>query len=148
MSDVTVISAIVEGFGEVEALPVLIRRLVPGIEPDRAIEVRRPIRVNRGTMLKAGQLERYIELAARAADRAAVLVVLDADDDCAATLGPELLARAQAQRPATPIAVVVAVRAPHRRLGLRSHGRPAGAVGGVRHLCRPRPVTELRQTVP
>jgi len=37
-----------------------------------------------------------------------ILVLIDADDDCPARLGPELLRRAQAYRSETPIGVVIA----------------------------------------
>jgi hypothetical protein len=105
-----VVACVVEGYGEVEALPVLVRRIVESIAPDRWVDVRRPIRVNRGTMLKEGQLERYVELAARSGGQdAAVMVVVDADDDCAAEFGPELQERARSQRPDVPTSVVLAV---------------------------------------
>jgi hypothetical protein len=37
-----------------------------------------------------------------------VFVLIDADDDCPATLGPSLQARAQAARPDVPVSVVLA----------------------------------------
>lgn len=111
MTEPFVVTSVVEGDGEVVALPILLRRMVEIIEPGRVVDVRRPIRVNRGRMLKDGELERYVELAVRQhQQRGAVLVLLDADDDCAAKLGPALQERAQAQRPGSPIAVVLAVR--------------------------------------
>jgi hypothetical protein len=110
VTDPIVIAPVVEGHGEVAALPVLLRRVGELIAPDSWIDVHPPIRVNRGTLLKAGQLERYVELAARSSERAAVLVLLDADDDCPAELGPDLLRRARAQRPERQIAVVIAMR--------------------------------------
>lgn len=105
------IAPIVEGHGEVEAVPTLLRRLVPHLDDGCWAEVSRPFRVTRGTLGKTGELERYVELAARSfGETGAVLVLLDADDDCAASLGPELLARARARRPDVPIGAVVAVR--------------------------------------
>jgi hypothetical protein len=102
---------IVEGQGEVAALPVLLRRLTLRIDGDRWADVRTPIRVGRGSIIKAGGLERYVDLASRTAlGGGSVLLVLDADDDCPATLGPVLLARAQAVRPDVPKAVVLANR--------------------------------------
>lgn len=106
-----ILTSVVEGQGEVHALPVLLRRLVLAIDAERWADIRQPIRVNRGTMLKPGQLERYVELAARKhAGSGAVLVLLDEDDDCAATLGPQLQKRAEGQRPDCALAVVVAVK--------------------------------------
>lgn len=56
-----------------------------------------------------GQLERAVELAARRTSREdAILVILDADDDCPAELGPELLERARRARSDRRIYVVIA----------------------------------------
>lgn len=106
-----VLTCVVEGHGEVEALPVLLRRILLRIAPEVSPEIPSPIRVNRGTMLKSGQLERYVDFAGRRGEgRAAVLVLVDADDDCAASTGPALLARAQSARPASAVALVLAVK--------------------------------------
>ena len=102
---------IVEGDGEVQAFPVLLRRLASAIAPERAVDVTRPIRVHRSKVVKVEELERYVELATQQhGGEGAVIVLLDADDDCAADLGPALLARAEAVRPGSPVAVVVAVK--------------------------------------
>ena len=93
---------IVEGHAETESVPILLRRL--------GIPCVRPFRVKRNKVVKPGELERAITLAAM--DRAgvtAVLVLLDADDDCPATLAPALLQRASAVSP-LPVSVVFAVR--------------------------------------
>ncbi|MGH2705900.1 MAG: DUF4276 family protein [Actinomycetota bacterium] len=61
--------------------------------------------------MKAGELERYVALAARdVAEWGGILILLDADDDCPATLGPGLETRALAARGDRKIAVVVAKR--------------------------------------
>jgi len=104
------VALIVEGYGEVEAAPILVRRLAEEIAPEVIVQIERPYRVPRGSIVKEGELERYVELAGRqVGDDGCVLVVLDADDDCAATLGPELLARCEAQRPDTCVGVCLAV---------------------------------------
>jgi hypothetical protein len=101
LPDVSVAS-IVEGFAEVESVPVLLRRL--GVEPAT------PFRVHRNLVVKPGELERTLRLATRArADVTAVLVLLDADDDCPAQLAPVLLDRARAVTN-LPVSVVLAVR--------------------------------------
>ena len=111
ISTMFALASVVEGHGEVGALPVLLRRVVQAIEPVRQADIRRPIRVNRGTMLRPGQLERYVDLAAlQTSGSGAVLVLLDEDDDCAAQLGPELLERARKHAPHVPLGVVVAVK--------------------------------------
>jgi hypothetical protein len=77
---------IVEGHAEVHSIPVLMRRL--------GIDVAKPFRVKRNQIIRPGELERAVLLAV--ADRArasAVLVLLDADDDCPAELAPTLLKR-------------------------------------------------------
>jgi len=104
-----VLVPIVEGQGEVAAVPLLLRRIAIGIGGVSSLEVRRPIRVSRSKILKAGELERYVELAARSAGPAgAVLVLLDADDDCPAELGALLLARASEVRVGLTPSVVLA----------------------------------------
>ncbi len=96
---------IVEGHGEVEALPILLRRL------DAAIVVPRSLRVSRGRLTKPGEAARYVEVAARFCEPAdAILLLLDADDACARDLAQSLRATAAAARPDRKVAVVVAVR--------------------------------------
>lgn len=64
--------AIVEGDGEVEAVPVLIRRIASEIAHFDVTTVLRPIRVPRQRIVKPGELERYSRLAAH----------LGGDDGC------------------------------------------------------------------
>lgn len=105
------LACIVEGDGDVEAVPIAIRRIVQGIAPGLALKIHHPIRVPRTKLVKSGELERFIELAARRAGRSgAIVIVLDSDDDCPAILGPELLGRARRARPDFPISVVLAKR--------------------------------------
>lgn len=105
------LAAIVEGHGEVEAVPILIERILNERAPGAAIDIlRKPHRVPRGKMLSA-ELARAIELQARRVrPDGAILVLLDSDDDCAATLGPKLQQAAQAAATDVPIGVVLAVR--------------------------------------
>ena len=105
------IVTIVEGHGEVEAVPVLLRRIVEAVAPNANVEVTPPIRVDRYKIVKPTELERAIELAARIANGdGCVLVLLDAEDDCPAELGPDLLRRASGTRPDRAIRVVLAKR--------------------------------------
>ncbi|MBM4059888.1 MAG: DUF4276 family protein [Planctomycetes bacterium] len=98
---------IVEGHGEVEAVPVLLRRIAALAGVTAA--VRLPIRVPRSQLVREDGLRRAVELAARSsAPGDPILVVLDADADCPAILGPRLLACAIAARADRPVAVVVA----------------------------------------
>lgn len=103
-----VLACLVEGHGDVAAVPVLIRRTDP------LVHVPRPIRVKRQKIVQQGELERYLQIAeANIVDGGGVggiLLVLDADQDCAAQLGPQLLDRMCNAIPDRPAAVVVAVR--------------------------------------
>lgn len=123
------IACIVEGHGEVAALPILIRRIAAEVDPAMQVIVRPPIRIGRNKLLKAGELERAIELATRqSAGQGAVLVVLDSDDDCPAALGPMLLHRASTARTDVAVAVVLA----HREFEawfLAAAGSLGGALG-------------------
>src|SRR5436305_12240010 len=101
---------IVEGDGDLQAVPIAIRKIVQEINPGLGLKIH-PLRVPRNKLVKPGELERSIELAARrAGSGGAILVVLDSDDDCPAALGPELLARARKIRSDLPISVVLAKR--------------------------------------
>jgi hypothetical protein len=105
------IAAIVEGHGECEAVPILVRRiahvLVPGLVPC----VHPVIRIPASKLIKQGEIERAIELAVRKnAGQGGILVLLDCDDGCPAETGPALLQRAVKARPDIPISVVLAKR--------------------------------------
>ena len=56
---------IVEGHGEVQSVPVLIRRIAAELYPELAIDIPRPIRVHRDKVVKDDELEREVEFAAR-----------------------------------------------------------------------------------
>ncbi len=103
------LALIVEGEGEVAAFPVLLRRLAVALSPCELEILAQPIRVSRGLIVREAELRRYIELMARKlGPEDAILVALDADDDCPAELGPRLAAWARAQRPdrRTVVAVI------------------------------------------
>jgi hypothetical protein len=100
---------IVEGHGEVQAVPVLIRRIAADLYPELAIDIPRPIRVHRDQVVKDDELEREVEFAARKIQgQGAILIILDSDDDCPAELGPALLHRVSQVFHNVPIAVVLA----------------------------------------
>jgi len=102
------IACIVEGHGESESVPILIRRIARLVDSQLSVEIPHPIRIAKSKLLKAGELERAIALAAiQVEGRGAILVLVDSDDDCPAQLAPALLARARAARSDLPIAVVL-----------------------------------------
>jgi hypothetical protein len=104
------IALIVEGDGEVRALPKLLHRIAQ--EKGLAgLLTPTPMRVSRGKLTCPGGIERVVAaMAVRVTGAGGVLVLLDADDDCPAELGPQLLARARKARPDKQVAVVLANR--------------------------------------
>jgi len=103
------IASIVEGHGEVEALPILVRRILTEADPGRSANICRPIRKPRDTLLRPGELEKATELAARKINRAgAILIVLDSEGEPPCQLGPQLLGRAQSVAANLPVRLVLA----------------------------------------
>ena len=102
---------VVEGHGEVSALPILVKRSVRAYRSACRAEVGRPIRKKRRSLLKADELERSVEQAAiYTKRRGAVLVLLDSADDRACELAPKLLARARGASAGCPVSVVLACK--------------------------------------
>jgi len=100
---------IVEGQAETESVPVLMRRILEQFGA-HDVDIARPFRVKRNKVVREGELERAITQAVR--DRpgvAAVIVILDADDDCPAELGGLLLNRSVTATD-KPVGVVLAKR--------------------------------------
>jgi hypothetical protein len=108
MSEMPVLVLIVEGHAEVEALPVLMRRLLA--ESDRyEVSIARPVRVKRYQVVRPGELERAFELARRRPEGCdAILLLLDADDDCPKEIAPGLIERAKSAGTGLPVAIVLA----------------------------------------
>lgn len=105
------LAVIVEGHGDVEAVPILLRRMLAEIAPSQIVKIHRPIRVPRMRVVKPRELERAIELAcALLRGEGAILVLLDADDDCPKQLAPHLLARAEEVAGPLPVSTVLATR--------------------------------------
>ncbi|MEW6754085.1 MAG: DUF4276 family protein [Candidatus Latescibacterota bacterium] len=107
------LAAIVEGHGETEAVPILVRRIAAQIDPGLPVLVRPVLRIPSASLLRSGELERAVELAGRAVAPLGALLVLvdcDADEACPAREGPQLLARARTARSDLRTAVVLARR--------------------------------------
>ena len=106
------IASIVEGDGEVSALPILLRRMAAELEPSVLVNPLQPIRVRRDRFLnKDEEFRRQLLLAAaKSGDQGWILIVLDADDDCPKALGMEIYQRAQQHVPHRKVSVVLANR--------------------------------------
>jgi Domain of unknown function (DUF4276) len=101
------IACIVEGHGEKTGLPKLLYRIAHR-NSIWDLRVPTPHRVPRGSLTRAGGIERAVAAEANHVGGAGgVLVLLDADDDCPASLGPSLLERAREARSDKSIAVVL-----------------------------------------
>src|SRR5262249_48307700 len=105
------IACIVEGHGEVQAVPILIWRIGATFDPSLWVDVKPPLRISRSKLVRGHELERAVEFAARKTEgQGGILILVDSDDDCLAQLGPQLLARARKTRSNLPISVVLAKR--------------------------------------
>ncbi len=109
MDEVT-IACIVEGDGEVRAVPALLRRIAAELSVWR-LNIPTPYRMARTKLVVPGNLENAVQAwAHHVRGGGGVLVLIDADDDCPASLGPDMRDRAQAARPDKKVAVVLANR--------------------------------------
>ena len=98
---------IVEGPGDEAAAPVLLRRVLYERLCRYDFEVKRPKKARgRGGLVK--KLGDFLAYARMTPGCAAILVLLDADEDCPRELGTELARRALAAAVGVPIAVVCA----------------------------------------
>ena len=103
------IQPVVEGHGEVEAVPILLRRLIAEAEAWQ-IGVGRPVRRTRHQLVHEPELTRSVGIALEQPDCGAILILFDGDDDCPAELGPYLQGVATQAARGTPCEVVIAHR--------------------------------------
>jgi hypothetical protein len=137
------IAAIVEGDGEVEAVPELLRRYVELAGWPGRLRVHPVIRQPASKLLKAGELERHVELAARKlGGPGGIFVLLDCEDDCPAALGPKLLSRVRQARRDLPSSLVLA----HREFEAWFIGS-AASIAGKRNLPFPLQAHPAPETV-
>lgn len=139
------ISCIVEGEGEVQALPVLLRRVITDIAPTFQYEIcRPPIRLARNKFDRDDDFSRMVQLASnKITDQGAVIILLDADDDCPATKGPEILSRASSLRPDRVFRVIMANRE-FESWFLASATSLSGRKGMHADLSIPTPIEHIR----
>jgi hypothetical protein len=99
---------VVEGEGEVEAVPLLIRRICNELAGVYNVRTTAPVRVTKSRLLREGELERAIRLALlRNGGGGPIVIFLDADDDCPAELARILKPRALNVASAEDFTVVI-----------------------------------------
>jgi hypothetical protein len=104
-----VIQPIVEGHAEIEALPVLLRRMCAEAEAFH-VQIGVPIRRHRSQLVQRESLEKAVKIARRQPECRAILIVFDGDRDCPREVGPRIQGWAQTMAGEVPCFVVV----PHR----------------------------------
>lgn len=104
----TTIASVVEGHGEVQALPVLLRRLAEHVAPE--VPIQQPWRLPRGRFGTVALATAVAVSARRVTGPGGILVLLDADDDCPVELAAHVRAAASPERISVPLSVVVADR--------------------------------------
>ncbi len=97
---------IVEGHGEVDALPILIRKILGERLNRYDLRIAKPVNAKGKDTLRS-RIDRFVSLAL--GDDAA-LVLFDADEDCALELVRDICASCNGINARIPIAVVCAVR--------------------------------------
>jgi hypothetical protein len=83
------IQTIVEGHGEVEAVPVMLRHLVAKMGVP-GIKIARPIRCPRSDFLDEHRFVQAVELACMTPGCSAILALCDADDECPKDAAPRI----------------------------------------------------------
>lgn len=102
---------IVEGQGDEAAAPVVVRRILSLLAPDRQVSRPETVRVSRSKLAKEDEVRRAVELVARRVGPGGPIIILfDADDDCPAALAPRVLSWARRARSDRAIAAVMAMR--------------------------------------
>ena len=100
---------IVEGHGEVEAAPVLLRRLLAEANC-HVIDVGRPIRRTQSQLRSKEGIQAGVRLALLQPECAAVVILFDGEDDCPKELAAKVRAWARKAAAGKPCDVVVAYR--------------------------------------
>jgi hypothetical protein len=100
---------IFEGHGEVEAAPVLLRRLLAEADCQN-VGVGRPIRRTQSQFRSKEGIQAGVRLALLQPECAAVVILFDGEDDCPKELAAQVRGWARAVAAGTPCDVVVAYR--------------------------------------
>lgn len=100
------IQPIVEGDGEVAALPVLLRRLI-AVANAYPLDVNYPIRRPRTDRVREDGIRRAVRVARLQPGRAAILILFDGDDDCPRDIAPQVQAWGRVEAAPLPCYVVM-----------------------------------------
>jgi hypothetical protein len=103
------IQPIVEGQGDVAAVPVLLRRLRDFAEVFE-IDVNSPYRLPRNQFVDEARLRKLIRRAKTDEGCGAILLLCDSDDDCPKEMAPQIQQWARAEAGTLPCEVVMAKR--------------------------------------
>lgn len=105
------IRPIVEGYGDVSAIPELLRRLQfeYGLGA-HGVQIARPVKCTRTQFNSEDQIRRVVRLAITDRDCIGLLLVLDSDDDCPKLHAPKITAWSNREARTTPCEVVMANR--------------------------------------
>ncbi len=104
-----VVQPIVEGQGDEEAAPILLRRLIAEAEAWN-VEIARPHRRPRNQLARQADLQKAVRVAALTPGCGGILILFDADDDCPGECASQLEAWARDAAGHVPCAVVMANR--------------------------------------
>jgi hypothetical protein len=103
------IQPIVEGHGDVDAVPVLLRRLLETASMFN-IGVGRPIRRSQSELHTQTGIQTAVKLALLQPECAAILFIFDSEDSCPKELAPTILEWARQVADSRPCSVVLAYR--------------------------------------
>ena len=101
---------VVEGQGEVSAMPVLLRRLIHDHASCYGVEIGSPIRRKAYEFTREDAVKKAVLLAAMQTDCAGIIVVFDGEDICPKEWGPQIQAWCQQAARNVPCQVVIAYR--------------------------------------
>jgi hypothetical protein len=102
---------LVEGQGDEEAIPVLIRRIALTMDPGLVVSIPHQARTSKGYLLKEEEFLRMLRRSRRyLASGDGILVVMDADADCPKHISELLLGWATTHHADLNVAIVVAKR--------------------------------------
>ena len=133
------IQPIVEGHGEVTALPELLRRLCSEASAWE-VQIRIPIRRKRSELVNQPKLEKTVAAARYQPNCDAILILFDSDKDCPAELGPKVYEWASAVCGDFPCEVVM----PHKEYEawFLAGIKPLRGRRGIRNDANPHPNPE------